>query len=230
MLVTIAVILLICWALGLLVFNVGAMIHILLVIAIVVVLIRIIQGRRPCLTDSRDRRASGVAGERRTDIAQSIRAPAALRHRRRPIRGASPRRSRRSSARSRSCRCRTLRAVIEGIIDVRGRHRAGLRSAAALRPAIAAVVPARRSIHSRARNESPRGAARGSRARPGRRRRRRRSIPIRSQVSSAHDVRSVALLPDGMALIHDVAAFLSAAEAETLDAALEASAGADRSR
>jgi hypothetical protein len=47
MLVTIAVILLICWALGLLVFNVGAVIHVLLVIAIIVVLIRIIQGRRP---------------------------------------------------------------------------------------------------------------------------------------------------------------------------------------
>jgi hypothetical protein len=47
MLVTIAVILLILWALGLLVFNVGGLIHILLVIAIVVVLIRIIQGRRP---------------------------------------------------------------------------------------------------------------------------------------------------------------------------------------
>jgi hypothetical protein len=47
MLVTIAVILLILWALGLLVFNVGALIHVLLVIAIVVVLLRIIQGRRP---------------------------------------------------------------------------------------------------------------------------------------------------------------------------------------
>jgi hypothetical protein len=47
MLVTIAVILLILWALGLLVFNVGSLIHILLVIAIIVVLIRIIQGRRP---------------------------------------------------------------------------------------------------------------------------------------------------------------------------------------
>lgn len=47
MLVTIAVILLICWALGLLVFNVGSLIHILLVIAIIVVLIRVIQGRRP---------------------------------------------------------------------------------------------------------------------------------------------------------------------------------------
>ena len=47
MLVTIAVILLILWALGLLVFNLGSFIHILLVIAIIVVLIRIIQGRRP---------------------------------------------------------------------------------------------------------------------------------------------------------------------------------------
>jgi len=47
MLVTIAVILLICWALGFIVFPVGPLIHVLLVIAIVVVLIRIIQGRRP---------------------------------------------------------------------------------------------------------------------------------------------------------------------------------------
>ena len=46
-LITIAVILLILWALGLTVFNVGGLIHILLVIAIVVVLLRIIQGRRP---------------------------------------------------------------------------------------------------------------------------------------------------------------------------------------
>jgi purine-binding chemotaxis protein CheW len=54
--------------------------------------------------------------------------------------------------------------------------------------------------------------------------------PLGSQVSSAPHVAGVALLPDGMALIHDVDAFLSAAEAETLDAALEASVGADRSR
>ena len=52
--------------------------------------------------------------------------------------------------------------------------------------------------------------------------------PIGSQVSSAH-VAGVALLPDGMALIHDVDTFLSAAEAETLDSALEASAGVGRS-
>jgi purine-binding chemotaxis protein CheW len=55
---------------------------------------------------------------------------------------------------------------------------------------------------------------------------------LESQVSSTRQVTGVALLPDGMALIHDVDAFLSAAEAETLDAALEreASVGADRSR
>jgi hypothetical protein len=47
MLMTIAIILLILWALGAFAFNVGALIHILLVIAIVVVLIRVIQGRRP---------------------------------------------------------------------------------------------------------------------------------------------------------------------------------------
>ena len=48
MLYTIAVILLILWALGFLAFHVGGgLIHLLLVIAIVVVLVRIIQGRRP---------------------------------------------------------------------------------------------------------------------------------------------------------------------------------------
>jgi hypothetical protein len=45
---TIAVILLILWALGLVSsYTIGGFIHILLVIAIIVVLIRIIQGRRP---------------------------------------------------------------------------------------------------------------------------------------------------------------------------------------
>ncbi len=45
---TIAVILLILWALGLVTsYTIGGFIHILLVIAIIVVLIRIIQGRRP---------------------------------------------------------------------------------------------------------------------------------------------------------------------------------------
>lgn len=48
MLWTIAVILLILWALGLVTsYTVGGFIHILLVLAIVVILIRVIQGRRP---------------------------------------------------------------------------------------------------------------------------------------------------------------------------------------
>jgi hypothetical protein len=48
MLWTIFVILLVLWALGLVTsYTLGGFIHILLVIAIVVVLIRIIQGRRP---------------------------------------------------------------------------------------------------------------------------------------------------------------------------------------
>jgi hypothetical protein len=47
MLETIAVILLILWALGLVTsYSMGGLIHILLVVAIVVVLIRVIQGRR----------------------------------------------------------------------------------------------------------------------------------------------------------------------------------------
>jgi len=45
---TIAVILIILWVLGLVTsYTMGGLIHVLLVIAIVVVLIRIIQGRRP---------------------------------------------------------------------------------------------------------------------------------------------------------------------------------------
>ena len=48
MLWTIFVILLVLWALGLVTsYTLGGFIHILLVIAIVVVLIRVIQGRRP---------------------------------------------------------------------------------------------------------------------------------------------------------------------------------------
>jgi hypothetical protein len=50
MLWTIAVILFVLWALGLAsAYTVSGFIHILLVLAIVVVLIRIIQGRRPVL-------------------------------------------------------------------------------------------------------------------------------------------------------------------------------------
>jgi len=48
MLWTIAVILIILWALGLVTsYTIGGFIHILLVIAIIVVLLNIIQGRRP---------------------------------------------------------------------------------------------------------------------------------------------------------------------------------------
>ena len=47
MLETIAVVLLILWALGLVTsYSMGGFIHVLLVVAIVVVLIRVIQGRR----------------------------------------------------------------------------------------------------------------------------------------------------------------------------------------
>ncbi len=50
MLWTIFVILLVLWLLGMVTsYTMGGFIHILLVIAIVVVLIRIIQGRRPVL-------------------------------------------------------------------------------------------------------------------------------------------------------------------------------------
>jgi hypothetical protein len=47
---TIAVILLVLWLLGLVSsYTLGGFIHILLVLAIIVVLIRVIQGRRPVL-------------------------------------------------------------------------------------------------------------------------------------------------------------------------------------
>ncbi len=47
MLETIAVILLIMWALGLITsYSMGGLIHLLLVFAIIVILIRVIQGRR----------------------------------------------------------------------------------------------------------------------------------------------------------------------------------------
>jgi hypothetical protein len=48
MLETIAIILIVLWALGLVTgYALGGFIHILLVLAIIVVLIRIIQGRKP---------------------------------------------------------------------------------------------------------------------------------------------------------------------------------------
>jgi Family of unknown function (DUF5670) len=46
LLYTIAVILLVLWAIGYVGFNAGGLIHILLIIAIVAVLLRVIQGRR----------------------------------------------------------------------------------------------------------------------------------------------------------------------------------------
>ena len=48
MLWTILVILLVLWALGFLVFHVaGGLIHLLLVVAVVVLVVRLIQGKRP---------------------------------------------------------------------------------------------------------------------------------------------------------------------------------------
>lgn len=48
MIMTIAVILLILWLLGLVSsYTMGGLIHILLVMAIIIVLVRVIQGRRP---------------------------------------------------------------------------------------------------------------------------------------------------------------------------------------
>ncbi len=46
LLYTIAVILIIFWAIGFFAYSVGAIIHILLVIAVIAVLLRLIQGKR----------------------------------------------------------------------------------------------------------------------------------------------------------------------------------------
>jgi hypothetical protein len=46
LLYTIAVILLVVWAVGFLGFHLGGVIHVLLVIAIIAVLLRVIQGKR----------------------------------------------------------------------------------------------------------------------------------------------------------------------------------------
>ncbi|HYV53506.1 MAG TPA: lmo0937 family membrane protein [Chitinophagaceae bacterium] len=43
----IAVILIICWAIGFIGYNAGGIIHILLVVAIIAVLLRVIQGKKP---------------------------------------------------------------------------------------------------------------------------------------------------------------------------------------
>lgn len=48
MLMTIVVILIVLWALGLVTsYTMGGLIHILLVVAIIVILVRVIQGRNP---------------------------------------------------------------------------------------------------------------------------------------------------------------------------------------
>jgi len=48
MLITIAILLLILWALGLITsYTLGGFIHILLVVAVVLILVRLIQGRNP---------------------------------------------------------------------------------------------------------------------------------------------------------------------------------------
>ena len=46
MLLTILVILFIAWALGLFAFHAGGLIHVLLVIALIVLIIRLLQGRK----------------------------------------------------------------------------------------------------------------------------------------------------------------------------------------
>jgi hypothetical protein len=47
LLYAIAVILLVGWAIGYIGFGTGGIIHVLLVIAVIIVLLRVIQGRRP---------------------------------------------------------------------------------------------------------------------------------------------------------------------------------------
>lgn len=48
MLMTIAIVLIVLWLLGLVSsYTIGGLIHILLVVAIVIILVRVIQGRRP---------------------------------------------------------------------------------------------------------------------------------------------------------------------------------------
>jgi hypothetical protein len=43
----IAVVLIILWALGFFAYNAGGVIHILLIIAVIAILLRVIQGRKP---------------------------------------------------------------------------------------------------------------------------------------------------------------------------------------
>ncbi len=43
----VAVVLIILWAFGFLVYNVGGIIHVLLVIAVIAIILRVIQGKNP---------------------------------------------------------------------------------------------------------------------------------------------------------------------------------------
>lgn len=52
---------------------------------------------------------------------------------------------------------------------------------------------------------------------------------FKAQVPTSHHIVGAATLPDGMVLIHDVAAFLSSAENESLDVALAARVSSPRS-
>ena len=47
LLYVVAIILIIMWAIGFLAYSAGGIIHILLVIAIIAIILRVIQGRRP---------------------------------------------------------------------------------------------------------------------------------------------------------------------------------------
>jgi len=43
----IAVVLIICWAIGFFAYSLGSIIHLLLLLAVIAILLRIIQGRKP---------------------------------------------------------------------------------------------------------------------------------------------------------------------------------------
>ncbi|MBC7862637.1 MAG: lmo0937 family membrane protein [Bacteroidia bacterium] len=47
LLYVVAVVLIICWAVGFIGYSAGGIIHVLLVIALIAVILRIIQGKRP---------------------------------------------------------------------------------------------------------------------------------------------------------------------------------------
>jgi low affinity Fe/Cu permease len=47
LLYVIAVVLILCWAIGFFAYSLGGIIHILLVIAVIAILMRVIQGKKP---------------------------------------------------------------------------------------------------------------------------------------------------------------------------------------